>query len=84
MRYSELCDKEVVNVNDCRCFGIVRDIDFDPKCGEINALIVPGPPKYFGCLCHDFEFWIPWCKIVKIGPDIILVELDEKEMKKKL
>ena len=84
MRYSELCDKEVVNVNDCRCFGTVRDIDFDPKCGEINALIVPGPPKYFGCLCHDFEFWIPWCKIVKIGPDIILVELDEKEMKKKL
>ena len=84
MRFSDLCEKEVENVKDCRCFGCVQDIDFDPKCGEITAIIVPGPPKYLGCLCREFEFWIPWCNIVKIGPDVILVELDEKEMKKKL
>ncbi len=83
MRFSDLCDKEVINVEDCKCIGTVRDIDFDPDCGHICAIIIPGPGKYLGCFCHDFDFWIPWNRIVKIGPDIILVHLDEKEMRKK-
>ncbi len=84
MRFSDLCDKEVINVNDCRCLGNVRDIDFDKECGEICAVIIPGPGKYLGCFCREFEFFVPWCKIIRIGPDIILVDLDEKEMKKKI
>ena len=62
MRFSELCDKEVINENDCRCLGCVRDIEFDKECGEI----------------------IPWTKVIRIGPDIILVDFDEKEMKHKI
>ena len=50
----------------------------------MTALIVPGPGKYWGLFCKDFEFCIPWCNVVKIGPDIILVNLDEKEMKHKI
>ncbi len=84
MRFSDLCDKEVINVNDCRCLGNVRDIDFDKECGRICAIIIPGPGKYLGCFGRDFEFCIPWSKIIRIGPDIILVDLDEKEMKKKI
>ena len=33
---------------------------------------------------REFELWIPWCKIIKIGPDIILVDIDEKEVRKKI
>lgn len=84
MRFSDLCEKEVINVNDCRCLGCVRDLDFDRESGEICAIIVPGPGKYFGCLCRDFEFWIPWVKIIRIGPDIVLVDLNDKEMRKKI
>lgn len=84
MRFSELCDREVVNANDCKCLGRVRDIEFDPECGEIRAIMVPGPGKYMGIFCKDFEFCIPWCNIIRIGPDIVLVNLDEKTMKKKL
>ena len=47
MRFSDLCEKEVVNVKDCRCLGSVRDLDIDKECGRILALIVPGPGKYF-------------------------------------
>ena len=43
MRFSDLCEKEVVNVKDCRCLGSVRDLDIDKECGRILALIVPGP-----------------------------------------
>ena len=79
MRFSDLCEKEVVNVKDCRCLGSVRDLDIDKECGRILALIVPGPGKYLGCFCRDSEFFIPWAKVIRIGPDIILVEFDEKE-----
>lgn len=84
MRFSELCDKEVVNANDCKCIGRVRDIDFDCECGRIEALIVPGPGKCMGIFGKDFEFCIPWVNIIRIGPDIILVNLDEQTMKKKI
>ena len=36
------------------------------------------------CKCREFELFIPWCKIVRIGPDIILVDIDEKEAKHKV
>ena len=84
MRFSDLCEKEVVNVKDCRCLGSVRDLDIDKECGKILALIVPGPGKYLGCFCRDSEFFIPWAKVIRIGPDIILVEFDEKDMKRRI
>ena len=45
---------------------------------------VPGPAKWMGCMGREFEVFIPWCRIVKIGPDIILVDIDEKEAKHKV
>ena len=84
MRFCDLTEKEVINANDCRCIGRVRDIEFDPECGRIDAIIVPGPGKVFGMFGRDFDFCIPWVKIIKIGPDIILVDLDERTMKQKL
>ena len=84
MRFLDLCDKEVINVNDCRYLGHVRDVEFDPACGDICAIVIPGPGRYLGCIGRDFEFCIPWVKIIRIGPDIILVDFDEKEMKHKI
>ena len=73
MRFLDLCEKEVVSVEEGRFIGHVRDLEFDPVCGKICAIIVPGPGKYMGIFCRDYEYCIPWVKIVKIGPDIILV-----------
>lgn len=84
MRFCELEQKEVINVINCKCLGNVRDLDFDEKDGCVRALIVPGPAKWLGCMGREFELWIPWCKIIKIGPDIILVDIDEKEVRKKI
>ena len=84
MRFCELQKKEVINVTNCKCLGNVCDLDFDEKDGCIRALIVPGPAKFLGCVGREFELFIPWCRIVKIGPDIILVDIDEKEAKHKM
>jgi YlmC/YmxH family sporulation protein len=84
MRFSVLCEKEVISANDCRCLGNISDIEFNSDCGEITALIVPGPGKYFGLLCRESEYRIPWKKVIRIGPDIILVDFCEQEMKYKV
>ena len=84
MRFSELCEKEVINVKDCFYIGHVQDIVFDSECGKICDIIVPGPGKYLGCLCRDYEYCIPWVKILKIGPDIVLVDMDEEAMRRKI
>ena len=34
-----------------------------------------------GIFCRDYEYCIPWVKIVKIGPDIILVNICESDMR---
>lgn len=83
MRFCEFQKKEVINVCDCKCLGNVCDLEFDEHDGCIRTIIVPGPAKFFGCVGREFELHIPWCKIVKIGPDIILVNIDEKEVQKK-
>lgn len=84
MRFLDLCEKEVVSVEEGRFIGHVRDLEFDPVCGKICAIIVPGPGKYMGIFCRDYEYCIPWVKIVKIGPDIILVNICESDMRRKL
>lgn len=84
MRFLDLCDKDVININNCKYLGHVRDLEVDECSGCICAIIVPGPGKYMGCICRDFEFVIPWSSIVKIGPDIILVNLIECDMKRKV
>lgn len=81
MRMSELKRKEVINVCDCKRLGFVGDIEFDPKCGKIEALIVPGPGCVCGFLGREKEFVIPFCDVCQIGDDIILVEIKEKPPK---
>lgn len=58
-------------------------LDFDECGGCSRQLIGAGPAKWMGCM-GGIELFIPWCKIVKIGPDIILVDIDEKEAKHKV
>ena len=84
MRFCKLTEKEVINVCNGRCLGNVIDLELDEKTGCIQAIIVPGPCKFFGMFGHEFEFCIPWKCIVRIGSDIILVEVKEEDVRKKL
>lgn len=83
MRFCDLKQKEVINVRTCCSLGCVSDLEIDCKTGCILALIVPGPGRLCWFLGRDFEFFIPWRCIVQIGTDIILVDIDEEEARKK-
>lgn len=77
MRFLELREREVINSNDCKRLGYVADIEFNCCTGQIEAIIVPGPGKLFACLGSSTEYYIPFCKVIRVGPDIILVDIDE-------
>ena len=84
MRICELREKEVINTCDCKVLGCVVDIDFDLCSGQIEAIIVPGPGKVCGIFGVDSEYIIPFACIRKIGPDIILVEIQKEKFLKKI
>lgn len=75
MRFSDLREKEVINCKDCRRLGFVADVEFDPCTGHIQAIIVPEQGKLFCCFGSSEEFYIDFCNIVRIGPDIVLVDI---------
>lgn len=75
MRLSDLESRDVINVVDGRVLGNVADVEIDIGDGRINAIIVPGPGRVMGLFGQKNEYRIPWGNIKKIGPDVILVEM---------
>lgn len=75
IKASDLRKREVVNVDDGKRLGFVSDLELNVSEGCINAIIVPGPGRFFGLFGGERDYIIPWQKIVKIGSDVILVEV---------
>lgn len=78
MRICDLRCREVINIRDCKRLGFATDIEFELETGCITALVVPGPAAFCGFLGREKEFVIPYCCIKQIGPDVILVDVDEE------
>ncbi len=76
---SEMKEKEVINIRDGSRLGMIYDFEMDLKKGEVTAIIIPGPGKIMGIFGKNNDIIINWRKIVKIGEDIILVDLKVDE-----
>lgn len=79
VRFTDLHCKEVICVSDGRRLGFVSDVQIELPEGNIVAIIVPGQGKCFGLMGRQEDFVIPWCKICRIGPDIVLVDIKSNE-----
>lgn len=77
LKTSDLRVREVINIEDGRRLGMMTDLEVDLEEGRVTALIVPGPARFFGLFGRERDYVIPWEKIVKIGVDVILVEMDQ-------
>ena len=60
----ELCEKEVVQLEQGVCLGRADDLEFDPATAQLQSLILLG---------RDESLTIPWQEIETIGTDAILV-----------
>ncbi len=76
VKISELRMREIINIADGRRLGVIKDIDIDLENGKINALILPGSGRILGFWGKEEDFVVPWNKIIKIGMDVILVDIN--------
>ncbi len=73
--YSELREREVINVADGRSLGRVCDLVMSYPEGIVFGIVVPGRKgfRWFKPCCNDM--FIDFEQIQKIGSDVILVDL---------
>lgn len=79
MRFTQLQCKEVICIGDGRRLGFVSDVQVEVPQGNILAIVVPGPCRFFGVVGRSDDYLIPWNCIRRIGPDIILVDAKPEE-----
>ncbi|WP_054635259.1 MULTISPECIES: YlmC/YmxH family sporulation protein [Bacillaceae] len=79
MRISDLQAKDIVNMHTGKRLGNVGDIDINIETGQVEAIIVGGSAKMMGFFNKEDDYIIPWPNIVKIGSDVILVNLYDQE-----
>lgn len=72
--FCELREREMINVTDGKRLGRIIDVAMDCK-GRVLGFIVPGEKKILK-LNANANIYIPWECIVKIGTDVILVDLN--------
>ena len=79
VKFTDLHCKEVITVCDGRRLGFICDVRIELPEGQVVAIIVPGPGRFFGLLGRRDDYVIPWQCVRKIGPDIILVDIKPDE-----
>lgn len=73
--FCELRERTVVNVTDGKKLGRLSDIALNCK-GQTIGIIVPGEVKFLKSITGTNNIFIPWQCILKIGDDVILVDLN--------
>jgi YlmC/YmxH family sporulation protein len=75
LSFRELRKKDVINVADGRCLGRIIDLTLNFPQGILTGITVPGRRIYGFRLFDRTEVFIEESKILKIGGDVILVNL---------
>ena len=77
IKISDLRDREIINVNDGRRLGPIKDIELDLENGTIQAIVLPSfaGGKFLGFFGRSEDIVIPWDKIIRFGMDVVLVEI---------
>lgn len=75
MILSELSVKDVVNNEDGIKLGRIVDVDVDVASGRILSLTIDRGFRLSSIFTSKNQTVIPWSRIVKIGSDVIIVDL---------
>lgn len=77
--FSQLRDKDVINLCDATRIGYIGEIEFDSCNGQICSLILCRGGGVLGIGRED-RILLPWGKIECIGEDAILVKIPPEEL----
>jgi YlmC/YmxH family sporulation protein len=78
LRLSELSGKELVDLKKAERLGVLgqTDLEIDETTGHIKSFIIPSL-KWFGFKKQGNEIRVPWHHIKKIGPDMIIIDIQD-------
>lgn len=74
MRLSDLQSKDIISTKDGKIIGRIIDAEIDVASGKLKYLIAE-PKKIFKNLISSKDTTIYFDQIVKIGEDVILVDI---------
>ncbi len=75
LSFNELKKRDVINISDGRCLGRLTNLKLKFPQGILTGIYVPGKKRgLFSCFDKS-EIFIEVNKILKIGGDVILVDL---------
>lgn len=80
--FTELRNKEVINVLSGKLLGNINDIIIDLRRNCVLGFMVPGNKCFLNFFKPPQEIFIPFNNVCKIGEDVILVEVVEAPTKK--
>lgn len=83
MRFSQIGEKEIVNLSNGTRLGVIGDSDLliDERTGKILALLIPDQRGIFNFFAPEQSMEIPWHAIKRIGNDMMIIELDDRHIK---
>lgn len=85
IRLNDLNGKEMVNIYDGMRMGTVGESDMliDEKSGQIISIILPNRGNAFNFWADRQKLVIPWEAVMKIGREVIVVDIDNTHMRLK-
>ena len=75
LRAGNLRQKEVINIATGMRLGFVGDVEINFGDGRIESIVVPIQNRFFFFFGKNEEYIIPWNDIIRVGDDIILVDM---------
>lgn len=70
--FTELKEKEIINLNNGKKLGRIIDIIFENQTGKVQGILLPGDKKLF----HKADnIFVPLQNLKKIGDDVILINI---------
>jgi YlmC/YmxH family sporulation protein len=75
--YWDLAEKDVVNIKNGEVIGRFDDVEIDTRKGKITAFYIEEGSKFMGMLGKTKPKRIRWEEILKIGMDVIIVNVDD-------
>ena len=84
MTGQELFRKDVIQPGQGAKLGRVDDVWFEEATCQLQGVILYAHPRWMFWKSKERDLLIPWNRIVSIGQDVILVELEEEMLEKDL
>lgn len=77
--YWDMIEKDVINIKNGEVLGRFDDVEIDTKAGKISAFYIEEASKFMGMLGKSKSRKIKWEEILKVGMDVIIVNVDDDE-----